>query len=76
MTPKSKQNARQSRLRPKVGQVWGWNTWRVRNRITEITRGLVGYEDLAEKDSKYWIAEGQWLADRKAGVIRIVRGSK
>jgi len=71
-----KQNARQSRLRPKVGQVWEKDGRLFETRT--IGSSGIGYRSAAFPDA---LAGGcydlsAWLADRKAGVIRIVRASK
>jgi len=72
-----KQNARQSRLRPKVGQVWTRSTAKGRQFVTvAVETGWVFYRPSDGNLQSEPIPRAQWLADRKAGVIRIVRASK
>lgn len=73
--PKPKQNAPQSRLRPKVGQVW---TMEGRPcRTIDMSEQSIGFVRHETPDSPTWTMPiKQWIADRKAGVIRIVRKTK
>lgn len=81
--PKPKQNARHPRLSPKVGQVWTLEGSPVQWLIEYVTAdnvisryGAMSRYSSSGYDRAQFYDRAQWLADRKAGTIKLVRAGK